>query len=147
MHEFSHLIDLASARLGAAAVAANDEFFAAKDNLVNPEPPVFIPDKYTDCGKWMDGWETRRRRTPGHDCPRRVRRRLERSIFRRAAQYADALSRGEYGGWMGDEAAPHTRARLGRDPPGHPRRREPGRGRYGTLQRQLSRQRVDRYRD
>ena len=60
-------IDLASARLGGEAVAANDEFFAEKENLLKPEPAVFIPDKYTDRGKWMDGWETRRRRTPGHD--------------------------------------------------------------------------------
>jgi allantoicase len=65
--EFTHLIDLASARLGGQAVAANDEFFAEKENLLKPEPAVFIPDKYTDRGKWMDGWETRRRRTPGHD--------------------------------------------------------------------------------
>jgi allantoicase len=48
-------------------VTANDEFFAPKDNLLKTESPVFIPDKYTDRGKWMDGWETRRRRTPGHD--------------------------------------------------------------------------------
>jgi allantoicase len=67
MSEFSHLIDLASARLGGQAVAANDDFFAEKENLVKPEAPVFIPGKYTDRGKWMDGWESRRRRTPGHD--------------------------------------------------------------------------------
>jgi allantoicase len=67
MSEFTHLIDLASARLGGRAVAANDEFFAEKENLLKPEPAVFIPDKYTDRGKWMDGWETRRRRVPGHD--------------------------------------------------------------------------------
>jgi allantoicase len=67
MSEFTHLIDLASARLGAQAIAANDEFFAEKENLLRPEPAVFVPDKYTDRGKWMDGWETRRRRTPGHD--------------------------------------------------------------------------------
>jgi len=67
MSEFTHLIDLASARLGGEAVAANDEFFAEKENLLKPEPAVFIADKYTDRGKWMDGWETRRRRTPGHD--------------------------------------------------------------------------------
>src|SRR5678810_59449 len=67
MSELTHLLDLASARLGGEAVAANDEFFAGKENLLTPEPAVFIPDKYTDRGKWMDGWETRRRRTPGHD--------------------------------------------------------------------------------
>ncbi|HET7694572.1 MAG TPA: allantoicase [Vicinamibacterales bacterium] len=67
MSEFTHLIDLASARLGGQAIAANDDFFAEKENLIKPEPPVFIPGKYTDRGKWMDGWESRRRRTPGHD--------------------------------------------------------------------------------
>lgn len=63
----SGLIDLASARLGGRAVMANDEFFAPKTNLVKPEPALFIEGKYTNRGKWMDGWETRRRRTPGHD--------------------------------------------------------------------------------
>ena len=67
MNDFSHLIDLASARLGGEAVATNDEFFAEKENLVKPQPAVSIPDRYTDRGKWMDGWESRRRRTPGHD--------------------------------------------------------------------------------
>ncbi len=67
MSEFTHLIDLAAARLGGEAVAANDEFFAEKENLLKSEAAVFIPEKYTDRGKWMDGWETRRRRTPGHD--------------------------------------------------------------------------------
>ena len=61
------LIDLASARLGGEVLAANDEFFAAKENLIKPEAAVFVADRYTDRGKWMDGWETRRRRTPGHD--------------------------------------------------------------------------------
>lgn len=59
--------DLAAERLGGAALAANDEFFAPKENLLKAGEPVFVADKYTDRGKWMDGWETRRRRTPGHD--------------------------------------------------------------------------------
>jgi allantoicase len=61
------LVNLAAARLGGVALRANDEFFAEKENLLQPGRGVFIPDKYTDHGKWMDGWETRRRRTPGHD--------------------------------------------------------------------------------
>ena len=61
------LVDLASARIGGVALLANDEFFAEKENLLEPGRGVFIPDKYTDHGKWMDGWETRRRRTPGND--------------------------------------------------------------------------------
>ncbi len=64
---FTQLADLASARTGGRAIATNDDFFAPKSNLVKPEPPVFIPGKYTSRGKWMDGWESRRRRTPGHD--------------------------------------------------------------------------------
>jgi len=65
--DFRELVDLASERLGGAVLWANDEFFAEKDNLLRAAPPVFVPGKYTDRGKWMDGWETRRRRTPGHD--------------------------------------------------------------------------------
>ena len=64
---FSGFIDLASARLGGRALMANDEFFAEKENLLKPARAIFLPDEYTERGKWMDGWETRRRRTPGHD--------------------------------------------------------------------------------
>lgn len=67
MPSFTRLADLASARVGGRAVATNDDFFAPRSNLVKPGPPVFIPGKYTTRGKWMDGWESRRRRTPGHD--------------------------------------------------------------------------------
>ena len=65
--EFTELIDLAAEKLGGAVLAANDEFFAPKENLLKQAAPIFIEGKYTDLGKWMDGWETRRRRTPGHD--------------------------------------------------------------------------------
>src|SRR3982750_2377099 len=61
------LVDLASERLGGVVLLANDEFFAEKENLLKPGRGVFIADKYTDRGKWMDGWESRRRRTPGND--------------------------------------------------------------------------------
>jgi allantoicase len=60
------LVNLASERLGARASAANDEFFAAKENLVRDADPI-AKDEYTEAGKWMDGWETRRRRDAGHD--------------------------------------------------------------------------------
>jgi allantoicase len=65
--DFTELIDLAAERLGGAVLVANDEFFAPKENLLKPSDPVFIENKYTDLGKWMDGWETRRKRAPGHD--------------------------------------------------------------------------------
>src|SRR3712207_6842236 len=64
---FTELIDLASERLGGAVLYANDEFFAPKENLLKASTPVFIEGKYTERGKWMDGWESRRRRTPGFD--------------------------------------------------------------------------------
>src|SRR5262249_28158289 len=65
--DFTDLIDLAAERLGGAVLVANDEFFAPKENLLKPSKPVFLEDKYTDLGKWMDGWETRRKRVPGYD--------------------------------------------------------------------------------
>ena len=65
--QFTDYIDLAAERLGGRVIAANDEFFAPKENLLKAAAPVWIADKYTDLGKWMDGWETRRRRTPGYD--------------------------------------------------------------------------------
>src|SRR5687768_12722166 len=66
MTDFTRLPDLASRALGGAVVAANDEFFAAKENLVLPEPPAERTE-FGHKGKEYDGWETRRRRTPGHD--------------------------------------------------------------------------------
>lgn len=65
--DFTELIDLASERLGGAVLVANDEFFAPKENLLKPSTAAFREGEYTDRGKWMDGWETRRRRTPGFD--------------------------------------------------------------------------------
>src|SRR2546423_3473110 len=61
------LVDLASERVGGVALIATDEFFAEKENLLKPGRVIFVPDKFTDRGKWMDGWETRRRRTAGND--------------------------------------------------------------------------------
>ena len=60
-------VNLASASLGARATSASDEFFAPKERMLEDSPPIFVPDKYDDHGKWMDGWETRRRRHGGHD--------------------------------------------------------------------------------
>jgi allantoicase len=66
MSDFIRLPDLAGRALGGAVVAANDEFFAAKENLVRPEPAA-VRTEFGHRGKEYDGWETRRRRTPGHD--------------------------------------------------------------------------------
>jgi allantoicase len=65
--DFTELIDLAGERLGGAVLYANDDFFAPKENLLKASAPVFIEGKYTERGKWMDGWESARRRTPGFD--------------------------------------------------------------------------------
>jgi allantoicase len=64
---FTDLPDLAGERFGSAVIAANDEFFAPKEGLIKAGPPEWREGVYTERGKWMDGWETRRRRTPGHD--------------------------------------------------------------------------------
>lgn len=64
---FTNLVDLASEALGGRAVFASDDFFAPVARLIDPAEPRFDPERYTECGKWMDGWESRRRRGKGHD--------------------------------------------------------------------------------
>ena len=69
---FADLPDLASESVGGAALLCNDEFFAEKENLLKPAAAVWKDHLYTDRGKWMDGWETRRYRpidgvAPGPD--------------------------------------------------------------------------------
>ena len=65
--ELQQYTDLASERVGGSVLFANDDFFAPKENLVRASTPVFVPHEYTDRGKWMDGWESRRKRIAGHD--------------------------------------------------------------------------------
>ena len=64
---FADKIDLACEDVGGSVLFATDDFFAEKENLLKVATPVFIADKYTDNGKWMDGWESLRKRTAGHD--------------------------------------------------------------------------------
>ena len=64
---FLDLPDLACEEVGGAALTCNDEFFAEKENLLKAAAAVWKDHVYTDRGKWMDGWETRRRREAGHD--------------------------------------------------------------------------------
>jgi allantoicase len=66
-HPFHEWVRLEQPRLGTRVTFASDEFFAAKERLIEAADPVFVADRYDDHGKWMDGWESRRRRTPGHD--------------------------------------------------------------------------------
>lgn len=67
MTDFLDLPDVASRALGGSVVHADDDFFAARENLVRPEPPAFDPRAFGPRGKVYDGWESRRRRTPGND--------------------------------------------------------------------------------
>ncbi len=67
MTDFTALPDLASRAFGGTVAFANDEFFAPADRLVEPEPPTFTPRTFGAKGQVYDGWETRRRREPGHD--------------------------------------------------------------------------------
>mmetsp|Transcript_31970 Transcript_31970/g.41092 ORF Transcript_31970/g.41092 Transcript_31970/m.41092 type:complete len:449 (+) Transcript_31970:18-1364(+) len=59
--------NLANSRLGSTVIFATDEWFATAECFLNPAPAVFDPDAFTTHGKLMDGWESRRRRLPGHD--------------------------------------------------------------------------------
>ncbi|MDX6743552.1 allantoicase [Actinocorallia sp. A-T 12471] len=64
---FTELLDLASRAMGGTVVFANDEFFADRENLINPHRPTFTLATFGHKGQIYDGWETRRRREPGHD--------------------------------------------------------------------------------
>jgi allantoicase len=64
---FAGLVDLAAADLGGQALGASDDFFAGVENLILRGRAVFDEHRYTDRGKWMDGWESRRKRGKGHD--------------------------------------------------------------------------------
>ena len=61
------LIDLAQPRLGSSIVFKTDEFFASANRIISPTLPVFKEGVFDKHGKWMDGWETRRKRKKGHD--------------------------------------------------------------------------------
>jgi allantoicase len=61
------LIDLAQPRLGSKVIFRTDDFFASADRIIDPSAPVFKEGLFDKNGKWMDGWESRRKRTPGHD--------------------------------------------------------------------------------
>jgi allantoicase len=60
-------INLALPGNGAAICSVSDDFFAPAKRMLSAEEPVFIPDRFDAHGKWMDGWESRRKRIAGHD--------------------------------------------------------------------------------
>ena len=64
---FTALADLAVRSLGGSVVAASDELFAERENLIRPQPPGHQAATFGHRGQVYDGWETRRRRDPGHD--------------------------------------------------------------------------------
>ena len=59
--------NLCSPRLGTVALRCSDDSFASRERMLEEADPVFKPDVYDDFGKWMDGWESKRRRYGGHD--------------------------------------------------------------------------------
>ncbi|XP_023250072.1 probable allantoicase isoform X1 [Seriola lalandi dorsalis] len=65
--DFLQCNDLACETVGGRVIFATDEWFAPAANLLKREPPQFVASAFTEFGKWMDGWETRRKRRPGHD--------------------------------------------------------------------------------
>tara|TARA_B100000683_G_scaffold173445_1_gene167116 strand:+ start:2045 stop:3022 length:978 start_codon:yes stop_codon:yes gene_type:complete len=62
-----NFVNLASPKLGTRVVEFTDDFFGDVSRMLKDEDPIFIPDKYDNHGKWMDGWESRRKRTEGND--------------------------------------------------------------------------------
>jgi allantoicase len=66
-HDFGRLPDLAARRAGGCVVSASDELFAEKENLIKSGPPGFAAATFGHKGQIYDGWETRRRRSAGHD--------------------------------------------------------------------------------
>ena len=61
------MINLAEPRLGSKVIFKTDDFFASASRIINPNPPIFKEGVFDKHGKWMDGWETRRRRRKGFD--------------------------------------------------------------------------------
>jgi len=61
------LIDLAQPRLGSKVIFKTDDFFASAHRIINPALPLFKEGLFDKNGKWMDGWESRRKRISGHD--------------------------------------------------------------------------------
>ncbi|KAG7308268.1 hypothetical protein JYU34_006950 [Plutella xylostella] len=65
--DFAKLTDFVCSSSGGQVVFATDDFFSPCELMISGPDPVFFPDRFTEFGKWMDGWETRRKRVPGHD--------------------------------------------------------------------------------
>ena len=67
-NETQTLVNLASPKMGTKIISVSDDFFGEVTRMLSDQEPVFIEDKYDTHGKWMDGWESKRRRDGGNDC-------------------------------------------------------------------------------
>ncbi|XP_066445328.1 probable inactive allantoicase [Eleutherodactylus coqui] len=65
--EFVQMNNLACESVGGKVLFSTDDWFATAENLLKKGDPEFKAGLFTEYGKWMDGWETRRKRIPGHD--------------------------------------------------------------------------------
>jgi len=65
--QLQQLTNLADERIGAKVLQCSDDFFAEAQRMLQFTTPIFVEDKFDDHGKWMDGWETRRKRHAGYD--------------------------------------------------------------------------------
>jgi len=66
-NNINNFVNLASPKLGTKVMSFSDDFFGKVSRMLNDKAPQFIEDKYDNHGKWMDGWESKRRRDGGHD--------------------------------------------------------------------------------
>ena len=65
--KFKNTVNLAETKFGSKIIYKTDEFFGAANRILSSAKPVFKEGVYDKHGKWMDGWETRRKRKDGHD--------------------------------------------------------------------------------
>ena len=65
--KFRNTVNLAEPKFGSKIIYKTDQFFGAANRILNSQKPIFKEGVYDNHGKWMDGWETRRKRNKGHD--------------------------------------------------------------------------------
>ena len=65
--KFKNTVNLAEPKFGSKIIYKTDEFFGVASRILNAQQPIFKEGVYDKHGKWMDGWETRRKRKSGHD--------------------------------------------------------------------------------
>lgn len=112
--EWKSMVELSSAQFGGRVLFATDDWFAVADNMIMPHDPVFIPDKFTEFGKWMDGWESRRKRIPGHDWAI-VRLGLPGTVA--GIEVSTAFFTGNFSPRVSIQVRPHTHVHHSPSPP------------------------------